>query len=88
MSGESIAQAPLPGLHSTKCFRYSRQHNKQLLISKHAKGLARDGRPYALKLDGEEKIHARTVVIATGAQYRKLAKYDGRHGIVFSPPTN
>jgi thioredoxin reductase len=55
-----------------KCFRYSRRHNKQLLIARHAKGLARDGRPYALKLDGEEKIPALTVVIATGAQYRNL----------------
>src|SRR5262249_1331091 len=29
-------------------------------------------RPYALKFDEAEKVPARTVVIATGAQYRKL----------------
>ena len=30
-------------------------------------------RSYALKLDGDEKVPARTVVIASGAQYRKLS---------------
>jgi thioredoxin reductase (NADPH) len=44
----------------------------QMLIAKDARGLACDRRPYALKFDGEEKLPARTVVIASGAQYRKL----------------
>jgi thioredoxin reductase (NADPH) len=59
-----------------------------MLIARNAKGLACDRRPYALKLDGEEKIPARTVVIATGAQYRKLqlenlSKFEGA-GVYYS----
>jgi thioredoxin reductase (NADPH) len=44
-----------------------------MLIARNAKGLACDRRPYALKFDDGEKVPARTVVIATGAQYRRLS---------------
>jgi thioredoxin reductase (NADPH) len=44
----------------------------QMLIARNAKGLACDRRPYALKFDDGEKVPARTVVVATGAQYRRL----------------
>ena len=53
-------------------YTQAQKFGAQLLIARAAKGLACDRRPYALKFDGEEKIPARTVVIATGAQYRKL----------------
>ena len=43
----------------------------QMLIAK-AKGLACDRRPYAVQVDNGERVLARTIVIATGAQYRKL----------------
>jgi thioredoxin reductase (NADPH) len=43
-----------------------------MLIAKDAKGLVCDRRPYALKFKGGERVPTRTVVIATGAQYRKL----------------
>jgi thioredoxin reductase (NADPH) len=53
-----------------------------MLIAKNAQGLSCERRPYALKIDGDEKVPGRTVVIATGAQYRKLplenlSKFDG-----------
>jgi thioredoxin reductase (NADPH) len=44
-----------------------------MLIAKNAKGLACVRRPYALKFEDDEEVPARTVVIATGAQYRKLS---------------
>jgi len=69
-------------------YTQAQKFGAQLLIARHAKGLACDRRPYALKLDGEEKIPARTVVIATGAQYRKLqlenlSKFEGA-GVYYS----
>ena len=69
-------------------YTQAQKFGAQLLIARHAKGLACDRRPYAVKLDGEEKILARTVVIATGAQYRKLqlqnlSKFEGA-GVYYS----
>jgi len=69
-------------------YTQAQKFGAQLLIARHAQGLACDRRPYALKLDGEEKIPARTVVIAAGAQYRKLqidnlSKFEGA-GVYYS----
>jgi thioredoxin reductase (NADPH) len=46
------------------------------------------GRGFAIALDDDETIHARTIVVATGARYRKpplpeLARFEGR-GIYYS----
>jgi thioredoxin reductase (NADPH) len=46
------------------------------------------GKGYAITLDNDETIYARTIVVATGARYRKpllpdLARYEGR-GIYYS----
>ncbi len=54
-------------------YTQAQKFGAQMLIAKSAKGLACDRRPYALKFDDGEKVPARTVVIATGAQYRKLS---------------
>ena len=54
-------------------YTQAQKFGAQMLIAKSAKGLACDRRPYALKFDDDEKVPARTVVIATGAQYRKLS---------------
>jgi len=69
-------------------YTQAQKFGAQLLIAKQAKGLACDRRPYALKLDEEEKIPARTIVIATGAQYCKLqlenlSKFEGA-GVYYS----
>ncbi len=53
-------------------YTQAQKFGAQLLIAKNARGLGCERRPYMLKFDGEEKVPARTVVIATGAQYRKL----------------
>lgn len=53
-------------------YTQAQKFGAQMLIAKNAKGLTCDRRPYSLKIDGDETVPARTVVIATGAQYRKL----------------
>jgi thioredoxin reductase (NADPH) len=53
-------------------YTQAQKFGAQMLIAKDARGLACDRRPYALKFGGGERVPARTVVIATGAQYRKL----------------
>jgi thioredoxin reductase (NADPH) len=69
-------------------YTQAQKFGAQLLIARDAKGLACERRPYALKLDEAEKIAARTLVIATGAQYRKLqldnlANFEGA-GVYYS----
>lgn len=44
----------------------------QLMIAKGARRLSCEKRPYAIEIDDGPRVLARTVVIATGAQYRKL----------------
>ena len=53
-------------------YTQAQKFGAQLLIAKNARGLGCERRPYMLKFDGEEKVPAHTVVIATGAQYRRL----------------
>jgi thioredoxin reductase (NADPH) len=55
-----------------KAYTQAQKFGAQMLIARDARGLACDRRPYALKFGGGERVPARTVVIATGAQYRKL----------------
>jgi thioredoxin reductase (NADPH) len=45
----------------------------RLLIARSVLGINCDRRPYLVKLDGGETLATRTIVIATGAQYNKLA---------------
>ena len=54
-------------------YAQAQKFGAQMLIAKNANGLGCDRRPYALKFDDGEKVPARTLVIATGAQYRKLS---------------
>ena len=63
-------------------YTQAQKFGAQLLIARNAQGLACDRRPYMLKIGADEKVPARTVVIATGAQYRRLpvadlAKFEG-----------
>jgi thioredoxin reductase (NADPH) len=53
-------------------YAQAQKFGAQMLIARKANGLACDRRPYALKFDDGEPVPARTVVIATGAQYRRL----------------
>jgi thioredoxin reductase (NADPH) len=54
-------------------YTQAQKFGAQMLIARNARGLACDRRPYALKFDDGDTVPARTVVIATGAQYRRLS---------------
>ena len=53
-------------------YTQAQKFGAQVLIAKDAKRLACDRRPYAIEMDNGPRVPARTVVIATGAQYRRL----------------
>jgi len=55
-----------------RAYTQAQKFGAQILIAKSAKGLACDRRPYAVQIDEGEPVPARTIIIATGAQYRKL----------------
>ena len=43
------------------------------MIAKEAKQLICSRKPYAIETDSGQRVQARTIIIATGAQYRKLS---------------
>src|SRR5882724_4977323 len=55
-----------------RAYTQAQKFGAQMLVAKNAKGLACDRRPYAVQIDNGERVAARTIVIASGAQYRKL----------------
>jgi thioredoxin reductase (NADPH) len=63
----------------------------ELMIAKGARRLSCQRRPYTIEIDGGTRILARTVVIATGARYRKLgvenlARFEGAGVYYFATP--
>jgi thioredoxin reductase (NADPH) len=57
---------------AARAYTQSQKFGAQLMIAQGAKRLACDRRPYAIEIDGGERVPARTVIIASGAEYRKL----------------
>ena len=55
-----------------RAYAQAQKFGAEMLIAKDAKGLACDRRPYAVLIGDGESVPARTVVIASGAQYRRL----------------
>jgi thioredoxin reductase (NADPH) len=55
-----------------RAYAQAQKFGAQMLIAKDAKGLACDRRPYAVLVGDGDRIPGRAVVIASGAQYRKL----------------
>ena len=55
-----------------RAYTQAQKFGAEILIAKNAKSLACDRRPYTVHIDGAERVAARTIIIATGAQYRKL----------------
>jgi thioredoxin reductase (NADPH) len=65
-----------------RAYAQAQKFGAQLLIAKDAKGLTCDRRPYKVLIGDEESVPARTVIIASGAQYRRLnlenlSKFEG-----------
>ena len=65
-----------------RAYTQAQKFGAEILIAKDAKGLACDRRPYAVLIGDGQSVPARTVVIASGAQYRRLhlenlSKFEG-----------
>jgi thioredoxin reductase (NADPH) len=65
-----------------RAYTQAQKFGADMLIAKDARGLACDRRPYAVLIGDGQSVSARTVVIASGAQYRRLqlenlAKFEG-----------
>src|SRR5438034_10677997 len=65
-----------------RAYAQAQKFGAQILIAKGAKGLVCDRRPYAVLIGDGQSVPARTVVIASGAQYRRLqlenlSKFEG-----------
>jgi thioredoxin reductase (NADPH) len=57
---------------ASRAFAQAEKFGAEIMIGKTASALACGGIPFALEIDGKQKIAARTVIIATGAAYRRL----------------
>jgi thioredoxin reductase (NADPH) len=65
-----------------RAYAQAQKFGAEMLIAKNAKGLACDRRPYAVLIGEGQRVPTRTVVIASGAQYRRLqlanlSKFEG-----------
>lgn len=65
-----------------RAYTQAQKFGAQILIANHAKGLACERRPYAVLIGDVQSVPAHAVVIASGAQYRKLqlenlSKFEG-----------
>ena len=58
---------------ATRAYTQAQKFGAQLLIAQSATQLACDRKPYAVAIDHGPRVLARTVIIATGAEYRRLA---------------
>lgn len=73
ISGQDLAERALT---------QAEKFGAEMLIARGARRLACKERPYKIEIEGDRPLEARTVVIATGARYRKLdvenlARFEG-----------
>jgi thioredoxin reductase (NADPH) len=55
-----------------RAYTQAQKFGAQMLIAKDAKRLACDHKPYAIEMSDGQRVSARAIVIATGAEYRRL----------------
>ena len=65
-----------------RAYAQAQKFGAEMLIAKDAQGLTCDRRPYKVLIGDGQSVSARTVIIASGAQYRRLklenlAKFEG-----------
>lgn len=58
---------------AARAYTQAQKFGAQLVIAKTAKQLVCDRKPYAIETNDGSRLLARTVIIATGAEYRRLA---------------
>ena len=63
ISGEKLA---------ARAYSQAQKFGAQMIIAKSAKHLICDRTPYVIEIDNGERVLTRTVIIATGAEYRRL----------------
>jgi thioredoxin reductase (NADPH) len=57
---------------AARAYTQAQKFGAQVVIAKCAKKLACDRKPYAIEIDNHERVQARAVIIASGAEYRRL----------------
>jgi thioredoxin reductase (NADPH) len=57
---------------AARAFAQAEKFGAQVMIGKKASGLACTSLPFAIEIDGNQRMPARAVIIATGATYRRL----------------
>ncbi|PYQ05731.1 MAG: pyridine nucleotide-disulfide oxidoreductase [Acidobacteria bacterium] len=77
---------------AARAYTQAQKFGAQLLIAKGARRLACDRKPYAIEIDDGPRVPARTVIIATGAEYRRpslenLSQFEGA-GVYYSATFN
>src|SRR5712692_3430533 len=55
---------------AARAYTQAQKFGAQMIIAKAAKKLVCDRRPYAIEIDNGPRVPARTIIIATGAEYR------------------
>ena len=65
-----------------RAYTQAQKFGAQVMIAKGAKRLACERKPYAIEIDDDVRVPARTVIIATGAEYRtpsleNLSQFEG-----------
>src|SRR3954454_8751776 len=58
---------------AARAYTQAQKFGAQILIAKAASELTCDRKPYTIKIDADTRVPARTVVIASGAEYRRPA---------------
>jgi thioredoxin reductase (NADPH) len=71
-----------------RAYAQAQKFGAEILIARGAAGLTCDRKPYSIKIDAGPRVPARSVIIATGAQYRKpslhnLSQFEGA-GVYYS----
>jgi thioredoxin reductase (NADPH) len=58
---------------AARAYAQAQKFGAQLMIARDAKRLKCDRKPYALEIDNGPRVPARAIILATGAEYRRLA---------------
>ena len=58
---------------AARAYAQAQKFGAQLIIAEGATKLTCDRKPYAVEIDNEMRVPARTIIIATGAEYRRLS---------------
>jgi thioredoxin reductase (NADPH) len=57
---------------ASRAYTQAQKFGAQIMIAKGARHLGCSTKPYAIHMEDDQRVRARTVIIATGAEYRRL----------------